>query len=143
MLGEQELVNLVLSSFSAEQRNDVEGNLRFLTDDYKYTDLVLENDGSYFPSKQGHEMRKLMKQAFKIGNREFEFKSTAANVDTQTVFIEFVESYPDPGTGKVYRTPQVAICKIKNGKIQRTRHYMDPRLSKEYLSEEDIGKAFE
>jgi ketosteroid isomerase-like protein len=84
-----------------------------------------------------------MRMAFKIEGREFEFKTVLADEPTQTVVVEFVESYPDPETKQVYRTPQVSICKIRDGKIYRTRHYMDPRLSYKYLSKEVIDSVFE
>ena len=82
-----------------------------------------------------------MREAFKIKARHFVFHTVLADATTQTVIVEFTESYPDPKTKKIFRTPQVAICQFKNGKLYRTRHYMDPRLSFEYLEMFEIEDA--
>lgn len=56
--------------------------------------------------------------------------------------IEMVESYPDPKTEKVYKTPLVIILEMKDGKIKRGRHYCDPDLSYLNLSNKQIDKIF-
>ncbi len=42
---------------------------------------------------------------------------------------EMIESYPDPKTKKVYKTPMVIVWEFKNGKIFKGRHYCDPQVS--------------
>jgi hypothetical protein len=56
--------------------------------------------------------------------------------------VEMVESYPDPKTKKVYRTPLVIVLEMKNGKIRTGRHYLDPRLSFKYLTKRQVKKAY-
>ena len=53
-----------------------------------------------------------------------------------------IESYPDPKTKKVYRTPLVIVLEMKNGKIRTGRHYNDPDLSYMYLTKRQVEKVF-
>jgi ketosteroid isomerase-like protein len=43
--------------------------------------------------------------------------------------------------GQLYRTPQVAVCEVVDGKIRRTCHYNDPRVSYVEVTQEDIDRA--
>jgi ketosteroid isomerase-like protein len=56
--------------------------------------------------------------------------------------IEMVESYPDPKTKKVYRTPLVIVLEMQNGKIRRGRHYCDPDLSYLHLTKKTVERAY-
>lgn len=40
-----------------------------------------------------------------------------------------IESYPDPESRKMYRTNQVIVLELNDGKIRTGRHYCDPKLS--------------
>jgi len=133
----------MLASFEAEKEGDVAKNAELLHEDFKVVDMVIAQDGSIFPTLEASKLKEQIDTAFKIEGREFTFKTVVADESTQTVVVEFIESYPDPETSQLYRTPQVAICQIKDGKIYRTRHYMDPRLSYENLSQSQIEKALE
>jgi len=53
-----------------------------------------------------------------------------------------IESYPDPETGDVYRTPLVIVLEFEGDKIKTGRHYCDPRLSFMHLTKEQTDKAF-
>jgi ketosteroid isomerase-like protein len=141
MLSKKQLIALVLSSFEAEKANDIKKNSSLLHRNFRMTDMVYVAKDEYFPRLEGESLEKTINSAFLIKNREFKFKSVVADKKTQTVIVEFIESYPDTSTGRTYRTPQIAVCEIKDGTIYRTRHYMDPRLSFEYLSPESIDKA--
>lgn len=141
-LTNDELKQLVLNSFMAERNNDIVAGREYITEDFTVTEMTLGKDGNHFPSLTGEELDNLMNLAFKIEGREYEFKTVVADEETQTVIVEFIESYPDPKTGKIYRTPQISVCNIKNGKIFRTRHYMDPRLSFENIDEETMNEVF-
>lgn len=143
MLSEQELIDLVLGSFEAEKSNNVEENQKLIHDNFSVTDMVLDKDGNPFPRLSGQKLQELIGEAFKIKGRQFIFNNVAADEKKQVVFVEFIESYLNPKTGKTYRTPQVAVCEIKDGKIFRTRHYMDPRLPHEYLDQNVIDEALE
>ena len=142
-LNNKDLKNLVLNSFSAEKNNDIVGNSKLLHDDFAVTDMMIGVNNDQFPRLSGQKLHDLINKAFKIKGREFIFKNVVTDENKQLVIVEFIESFPDPKTGNVYRTPQIAVCEVKDGKIYRTRHYMDPRLSFEFLSVEEVEKAFE
>lgn len=138
----KELKKIVLSSFMAEKHRDLKAGLECIDDDFRVTEMTYSENNEHFSSLSGKKLRELMGFAFKTEGREYEFKSIVADEETQTVIVEFIESYPDPKTGQVYRTPQISVCNIKNGKIFRTRHYMDPRLSFANISKKEIDSAF-
>lgn len=142
-LSSQQLSKLVIDSFLAEKERDIARNKQLIHGEFAFVDMVKDAKSQLFPRVQGGQMIDLMEQAFKIKGREFVFKTILADSDQQIVVVEFIESYPDPKTGQVYRTPQVAICEIKDGKIFRTRHYMDPRLSFMEISQAQIEEAYE
>jgi ketosteroid isomerase-like protein len=142
-LSQSALITLVLASFEAERLHNIEVNQALLHPDFAVTDMVISHDDKIFPRLAGSELKNMIHKAFLIEGRQFTFPTVVADEATQTVIIEFIEEYPDSKTGQVYRTPQVAICQIKDGKIFRTRHYMDPRLSYKELSMEIIQKAIE
>lgn len=140
MLTKKQLINLTVASFDAERMNDFAGNLDIIDTNFTVVDMMIAPSGR-FSRLSGMDLRDYMKKAFQIRDREFIFKTIVADVSSQTVVVEFIESYPDKKTNKTFRTPQVAICKFKNSKLYRTRHYMDPRLSYEYLDIEEIESA--
>lgn len=141
ILSKNELIKLVIASFRAEKEHKIAKNRTYLHDEFAVTDMVISSSGKIFPRLQGQRLETLINKAFLIQGREFLFPTIIADEQTQTVIVEFIESYPDLKTKKVYRTPQVAICKIRDGKIYRTRHYMDPRLSYEHLEQSVIDEA--
>lgn len=81
-----------------------------------------------------------MKDAYSIRGRKYDIKNIAEGRDL--VMVEMIESYPDPKTKKVFRTPLVIVLQMKNGKIKKGRHYCDPRLSYLYLRKNHIEKVF-
>ena len=141
MLNSKQLKELVLKSFEMEKNKDPEANKELLHPDFAVTEITEDYDGTVFRRLEGPKLMKYMEMAFETTGREYEFKNVIADEQSQTVVVEFVESYPDEKTGKTFRTPQVSICEIKDGKLYRTRHYLDPRLSYKYLEESDIKKA--
>jgi len=56
--------------------------------------------------------------------------------------VELVESYPDPETKKVFRTPLVLVLEMEGGKIKTGRHYTDPKLSHSGLTEDQINNVY-
>lgn len=138
----EDLKKLVIASFMAEKNRDLQTGLDLIDEDFTVTEMIYGEDGKHLPSLNGEPLRDLMGLAFTTKDRDYVFKSVVADEQTQTVIVEFIESYPDPATGQVYRTPQISVCQVKDGKIHRTRHYMDPRLSFEHLSESQIDSAF-
>ncbi len=142
MLDENELRDLVLASFKAEKDNDIKKNKSLLHPDFRMIDMVHIDKNRPFRTLEGNALEEQVKIAFPIMGREFVYKSLLVDVDNQKVIVEFIESYPDPATKKVYRTPQIAVCEIKDKLLHRTRHYMDPRLSYDNLSDEEIQSCF-
>jgi ketosteroid isomerase-like protein len=137
-----ELIRLVLSSFDAERQNDIAKGLELVTDDFKVTEMSMGNNGDVlFPSMSAETARTFIGQVYQIKERKYQFINAIADEAKQTVIIEFTETYPDPETGQVYLTPQVAVCEVSEGKIRRTRHYNDPRVSFVKVTQTDIDRA--
>lgn len=141
-MSEKELKSLVLASFEAEKDNDINKNKSLLHPNFRMIDMVHTDKSPPFRTLEGNDLEHQIKIAFPIKGREFVFKSILVDVKDQKVIVEFIESYPDPVTKQVYKTPQIAICEIKDGLIHRTRHYMDPRLSYDNISETEIESCF-
>lgn len=141
MLDRQQLTDLVMSSFEAERVSDSKKGLSLIHDDFAVTEMNIGYDGQLFRRVTGDAIRNSIQEVFRITDREYQFVHAMADEKQQTVIVEFVESYGDPKTGKRYRTPIVAICEVKDGKIWRTRHYTDDRLSDQFLTQEQIDEA--
>jgi limonene-1,2-epoxide hydrolase len=90
--------------------------------------------------KRGENFEGLIKNAYAIKGRNYDVKNIASN-DT-CVMVELVESYPDPETKKIFRTPLVLVLECADGKIVKGRHYYDPTLSSMFLSEEKIDSLY-
>ncbi len=142
-MSREELLKLVMESFEAERTSDSEKGLSLLHEDFAVTEMNLKLDGEEpFRRETGEALRASVAEVYQISDREYQFMHAMADEQTQTVMVEFVESYTDDATGKRYRTPQVAVCEIKDGKIWRTRHYLDIRLPYQFPSQEQIDEAF-
>jgi ketosteroid isomerase-like protein len=136
-----ELKALVMGSFQAEQDGDVEQGKTLLHPQFRMTEMNIGPNGALFRSLDAQQANALLTEAFKIKDRKYQFISVAVDADNQTVVVEFVESYSDPRTGQRYRTPLVAVCEVRDGKIYRTRHYTDDRLSDLHLPQSEIDHA--
>lgn len=113
--------------------------LKKMTVDYKMT-WMYEKDSELFPTIKNN-IKAEMKDVYPIKGRTYDIRNIAES--DNSVFIEVVESYPDPDTGKIYRTPQVIILELVEGKIRTGRHYCDPRLSLKDLSKEEIDAVLD
>ncbi len=131
-------IETVLKVLDAEIRGDVKGALKLLTKDYSMT-WVYKGAKELFPHTT-NEMKDELEEVYPIKNREYDIKNIAEGKDV--VMVEMIESYPDPETKKIYRTPLVIVLEMKDGKIKTGRHYCDPRLSYLYLTKEQIKKVF-
>lgn len=125
-------------------KNEVDGNvasaLKKMTNDYTMTWVDLGINGKELFSTTGKNIQKEMEEVYPIKGREYYIKNIAEGKDV--VMVELIESYPNPKTGKVYRTPIVLVLEMKNGKIRTGRHYLDPRISCKYLTKKQIEKAY-
>ena len=130
-----------LQTVRAILKNEVEGDVRAalekMTDDYSMTWMYRRGD-ELFPST-GKSVESEMEETYPIQGRQYDIRNIAEG--EHVVMVELIESYPDPKTGQVYRTPLVLVLEMKDGKIQKGRHYCDPRLSFDELSQEQIEEG--
>lgn len=132
-------VQTVIDILGDEVRGDTRAALKKMTKDYTMTWVYEARDGSLFP-KATIAKESDLDDAYVIKGRKYEIMHFTEGQDT--VMVELIESYPDPDTKKVYRTPLVLVLEIKNGKIQTGRHYCDPRLSFRHLTPSQTNKIF-
>ncbi len=131
-------IQIVLDILKNEADGDVAAAFEKMTDGYSMTWMYQAKDNSLFPST-GENVKAELDEVYPIKGREYDIRNITENNDV--VMIEVIESYPDPDTGQIYRTPQVIVLEIENGKIKTGRHYTDPRLSYLELSKETINTA--
>ena len=140
-LSSQELIQIVLDSFKAEETNDIEWGKRLIGDDFLRVSMTIHGD-NVFPRLEGTEaIESALKHVYSVRGREFHVWNTAVNVDTQTVFVELAEI--EPINSKTTVWPYTLVCEIRDKKIVRTRHYGDPRLLDADISIEDVRLAIE
>ena len=132
-------IKTVLNILEDEIKGDTAAALRKMARGYSMTWVYLDKNGVLFP-RTNVDINKELKGVYNIKGREYDIKNIAEGNDV--VIVEIIESYPDPKTKKVYRTPLVIVLEMKNGKIKKGRHYCDPRLSYMYLTKKQIEKPF-
>lgn len=120
-----------------EINGDIQSALQKMTDDYSMTWVYKRKDGTLFPVVTAEQVRAAMKEVYTIQERRYDIRHIIADADV--VMAELVESYPDPeNKDVVYRTPMAIVWEFKDGKIRAGRHYCDPQLSYENLSEDQV-----
>lgn len=123
-------------------RNEVEGNtnsaLEKMTRDYSMTWMYKGNQGIFPKSKLN--VKEKLKEVYSIQNRKYEIMNITES--DNVVMVELIESYPDPNKSKTHRTPLVLVLEMEKGKIKTGRHYCDPNISYETLSEEILKNAY-
>ena len=132
-------IKAVLDVLKDEVRGDWKAALKKLTPDYTMT--WVEMRGKRFFLRTKKNIKKELQDVYYIKEREYDIKNIAEGKDV--VMVELVESYPDPKTKKMYRTPLVLVLEMKNGKIRRGRHYCDTDLSYMFLSKKQVDRGFE
>src|SRR3989344_5940533 len=133
-------IQTVLDILQDEVNGNVAAALQKMTDDYTMTWVDLGMDGKKLFPTTGNDMEKELEEAYPIKGRKYEIKNIAEG--DEVVMVELIESYPDPKTWEVYRTPLVLVLEIQDGKIRTGRHYLDPRIAQRHLSESEIEKAY-
>jgi ketosteroid isomerase-like protein len=131
-------VQIVLDILKNEADGNVTEALEKMTDDYSMTWMYQAKDNSLFPTT-GENVKGELDDVYPIKDREYDIRNITES--DSVVMIEVIESYPDPDTGQMYRTPQVIVLEFENDKIRTGRHYTDPRLSFLELKKEDINQA--
>lgn len=131
-------INTVLAILQNEVDGDTKAAMEKMTDDYTMTWVYETRSGDNFPRSHVNKSADL-EDVYHYKGREYDIRNM---VETdEVVMLEVIESYPDPDTGQMYRTPQVIVLQLKDGKIQTGRHYCDPRLSFKELTKEEIDDA--
>jgi ketosteroid isomerase-like protein len=128
-------VQLVLDILKNEVDGDVSNALEKMTDDYRMTWMYQKQNGDLFPRTQKTPQEE-MTDVYHIKGREYDIRNITESENV--VMVEMIESYPDPKTGQMYRTPQVIVLEFEDGKIRNGRHYTDPKLSYMELTKEKI-----
>jgi len=130
---------MVLEILQNEIDGDASSALKKITKDYSMTWVYKVKKGKLFPTT-GKNIKKELEDVYPIKGREYDIKNIAE--DDDVIMLELVESYPDSKTKKVYRTPLVIVLELKNGKIRTGRHYLDPTISRKYLTKAQVNKAY-
>lgn len=133
-------VRAVLDLLADEVRGDSAAALKKLAKDYSNTWVYKGYDGKLFP-RTSPNVREELDDVYTIKGRQYDIRNIAEG--DGVVMVELVESYPDPKTKKVYRTPLVLVLEMRDGKVKKGRHYCDPRLSLLHLRKSQIDKIFE
>ncbi|MEI8339615.1 MAG: hypothetical protein WCF94_03035 [bacterium] len=136
-------IKLVLEVLNDEIKGDSKSALNKLSDDYSMTWMYKSIKGTLFPASKRAENSESfdvdLEDIYQIKDRKYDIKNIAEGENV--VMVELVESYTDPVTKQLYRTPLVLVLKIVDNKIKVGRHYCDPQVSYLNLTEEDINKV--
>lgn len=133
-------IETVLAILQDEIKGDWKSALQKLHQDYSMTWVYQAvKTKKLFPTT-GSAVREELKEVYPIKGRQYDIKNIAEGEDL--VMVELIESYPDPKTKKVYRTPLVLVLEFKDEKIITGRHYCDPKVSYLHLSEREVEKIY-
>ena len=133
-------VQIIIDILQDEVDGDDAAALKKITKDYTMTwvDSGLKSK-DLFPTT-GNDMKAELEEVYPIKGRQYDIKNIAEG--NNVVMVELIESYPDPKTKKVYRTPLVLVLEMKGGKIRTGRHYLDPTLSRKFLTKSQVNKVY-
>ncbi len=132
-------IQTVIAILRDEINGDVASALKRMTTDYTMTWVYQKKDGELFPTTK-NDVTEELEEVYPIQGREYDIKHITENKNV--VMIEMIESYPDPETKKIYRTPVVIVLEMEGGKIKTGRHYCDPHISYLHLTKQQIKKAY-
>lgn len=132
-------IRTVLEILKDEVDGNVSAALEKMSSDYTQTWMNKTEDGTLFPHST-LTIGESMEAIYRIKGREYHIYNITES--DNTVMVECVEQYPDEKSGKLYRTPEILVIEFKDGKIFRGRHYCDPRLSYEDLTDEALKGAY-
>lgn len=131
-------VEVVLEILKNEIDGDVASALQKMAPDYTMT-WMYKGKHELFPSSRA-DFESEMTDIYTIKGRSYEIKNVAEG--ESVVMVELIERYPNAETGALHQTPLVLVLEMSDGKIHTGRHYCDPQLSYEQLSEESINGAY-
>lgn len=133
-------IKTVLDILRDEVKGDVASALKKMDTEYSMTWMYADIDNKKLFPNTKLNLKSELEEVYPIEKRVYEIKNIAEGKNI--VMVELIESYPDPETKKVYRTPLVLILEMKKGKIVTGRHYCDPRLSFKFLKAKQVEKGF-
>jgi ketosteroid isomerase-like protein len=133
-------IQTVLAILQDEANGDISSALKKMSEDYSMTWVYMGRDAKLFPSSSPNFQAEMKEDIYPIRNREYRIKNIGEGENV--VFVEMIESYPDPETGKLYQTPLVLVLEMKEGEIRTGRHYCDPRISHENLPTETLQSLY-
>lgn len=131
-------VQTILQILHDEARGDTNAALQKMSSDYTMT-WMYQSTRKLFPTTKVTR-RSQIGDTYAIKGRKYIIKNVGEGQDV--VFVELIESYPDPKTGQVYRTPLVLVLEMKGGRVRTGRHYCDPRLSYMKLTPVQLRRAY-
>ena len=131
-------IKLVLGILQDEVNGDTKSAMSKVAKGYTMT--WIEKRGENLFPRETVTTESDLEEIYKIKGRRYEIMNISES--DNTVIVEMIESYPDPKTDKVFRTPLVIVLEFENDKIKTGRHYVDSDLSFLYLTKEDTDKAF-
>ena len=108
--------------------------------DYKMTWVYKSTKGELFPHSTMQSGEDSLEDIYHIKGRVYEIMNVVES--DNIVMVEMIESYPDPKTQEVYRTPLVIVLELEDGKIIRGRHYCDPNISYMHLTKEETDAVY-
>lgn len=134
------LTEIAVELLKDEIKGDIKNALLKMHPRYSMTWVYETKKGVIFPSVDYRTIKKAMKDVYEIKGRQYEIKNTAEG--DNVVMIEMIESYPDPESKKMYRTPLVIVLEFEGEKVITGRHYCDPKISYAGLTPQTLAKAF-
>lgn len=108
--------------------------------DYRMTWVYSKSSDQLFPTAT-MEGAEDVENVYRIKGRVYEIINITESENV--VMVEVIESYPDPETQEVYRTPLVLVLEFEDGKIKRGRHYCDPNISYLHLTKEQTDPVYD
>jgi ketosteroid isomerase-like protein len=123
----QKNIKIIREILKNEIDGDIQSALKKMHKDYSMTWMYKNKAGVIFPCVRSKDIKKEMRKVYIIKNRKYNIKHIIAQGNV--VMAEMIESYPNPKTKKIHRTPMVVVWEFKNGKIFKGRHYCDPQIS--------------
>ncbi|MBU1754842.1 hypothetical protein KKH81_00980 [Patescibacteria group bacterium] len=129
-LNYDDCVEIVLSLLQDEVDGDVTSAMSKLTRDYTMTWMYKSpRKGNLFPRAARSDEAFVRETAaiYAIKDRAYDIRHVASA--NSLVMVELVESYTDPATKAIHRTPLVLVLEMDGNKVARGRHYCDPNLS--------------
>lgn len=133
-------IQTVLDILQNEVNGDVVSALKKMTEDYTMTWVDCGIKGKELFPTTTNDLEAELEEVYPTKGKQYDIRNIAESENL--VMVELVESYPDPKTKKVYRTPLVLVLEMKDGKIRTGRHYLDPRLSGKHLTKAQVEKVY-